>query len=132
MLRPSRTHYLLSVTVAFLSAALGGAIVGGGDGRFIASSFAAARSVAGPTLWGVLLLLAGLMLCFGVALDRIKLRRVSLALIAAWALFFAGTIGFSAANDAHAPWTGVFAYSWIGVSAIILARTDVGQIKSQP
>lgn len=131
VLRPSHTHYFLSVTTSALSFGLGGAILGGGEARFSVPSLLVARTLAGPTWWGGVLLLAGLLLAFGIATDSIRARRIAFAAIAAWAFFFAGTIGVSASRDAKSPWTGVFAYTWVGLVSIVLSRTDVGQLKSR-
>lgn len=129
-MRPSRTHYYLTVATALMSTGLGGAILGGGDARFSNHGFATARELFGPSVWGLNLILAGIVLTLGIVLNRCILRSLGLAGVAAWSWFFAATLGLTAIQDDHTAFTGAFIYTWTGVVAVTLSRTDAGQIKS--
>lgn len=129
-LRPSRTHYYVSVVTSALAIALGSAQIAGGVERFSNPSYAGARALMPHYGWGAVMMLGGVLLGVGIMLSMRRLRMVGLATISAWSAFFASGIAYAATQSPTAVWGAVYVYAWIAAVSATLARTDVGQIKA--
>lgn len=98
----------------------------GGRERWYSKSFAVALTVPGaPATWGVVLMACGFLALLGTFV-RIRLAGPKVVLvgtmgIAAWCLFFAGSLALTALHDPHASTTGISTYLLFAILSAILA-----------
>lgn len=97
-------------------------IVLGGPQRWQSPGLSAAMSIPGaPGSWGVALMVLGAVALAGTFHPRMRVVLAGLLGIAAWDLFFAGTLAKVVLESPNVATTGVFVYSRDGIAACILA-----------
>lgn len=119
---------LLSRGYALLGVLLGTALIAGGPDRFSSRALATARDVPGQQLtWGAIAAAAGAVT---VAASVLRLRRLVEAgamVLIGWHLFFALSLGLSAAHDPRAGLTGAVTYTGLaGLGCVLVAALREG------
>jgi len=100
----------------------GVAIVGGGPARWQGPAFATALTVPGaPGSWGVVLFLFGAAGLAGTFTYRERLVAAGMTGICAWCMFFAMSFVKTAHENSRAATTGIWAYGFICIVALLLA-----------
>lgn len=96
-------------------------IILGGRERWSSPSLAIALSVPGaPASWGIALLIAGILVYFGLRKAHNRLIALALVGIGVWNLFFAVTIAWTALHNQYVTTTGAFTYTFFAILACIM------------
>lgn len=111
---PLAATYMLVMGVGFILV---------GPARFSSPSFRPALALAGPRVWGAVILAAGLVLAVGIIRRHRGLRVAGYMGGAVWCLFFAFTLGWAIVQDERSAVVGAITFVFVGVLLLILART---------
>lgn len=96
-------------------------IIAGGAARWQGPSYASALAYPGaPESWGYVALITGVIGLLGSLQARMILVAWSLYLLAAWALFFAISVGSAAYGNPNAGTTGVAVYLYVALVGIVV------------
>jgi predicted neutral ceramidase superfamily lipid hydrolase len=115
------TSRSLSRVVSAYCLVQGVLILVGGTARFSAPGYTAALAVPGaPAIWGVIIILCGVLMVAGVSSRRNRLTALGAALASVWSFFFAITFLRSAIDIPEANLTAIAAYGKDGVLFMVI------------
>ena len=127
--RPSLRSSILAVYSLALAGGnilLGALILIGGDPRMSASSFANLRSIASPTAWGFMLVVAGCLIVVGHIFNLRGVVFWGHVFAGGVSLFWAAVFLAGARDTPTSPWTGIAAYLQIAVQHYLTAGMTSG------
>jgi hypothetical protein len=110
----------------------GVSILVGGEKRFSASAYSVALSVPGaPWVWGVFLVVAGLLMAVGLAIGRDLIAAVGAFMVSVWSALFAITFAAASIQYEEANLTAMWVYGkdavFFAIMAVILRTYDQGR-----